>query len=368
MATNLTGSTIASTYDQLLHVDDGPTATEKTVYSGTGVATALKVGTISASVENVQLDGNTIRTLDTNGNLVLAPNGTGSVAINKAAITGGTISGITDLAITDGGTGASTASDARTNLGLGSMATQNSNAVAITGGTLTGVVITGSFSGLTLVESATLATSNATAGCNLNGNTLAADGTDTNIDLNITPKGTGEVNITNVDILSGKVPYNTVTGRAFAAFSDVTDQTGSATVPAPVKFGTVEVVGAGITMVTDGTDLTRLTFAAAGTYAVMPNLQFVNSDSNDHDVTIWFALNGTNILRSATKITVPKTADGGNAFFQIVFYATVTAAQYIQVYWLPENIAVTIDHTAAVTGPPAIPAIPSAIMSAERIA
>lgn len=134
MPVNLTGATIASTYDQLLHVDDGPTATEKTVYSGTGVATAMKVGTTSASVGNVQLTGNTIRTLDTNGNLILAPNGTGSVAMSKVAITGGTISGITDLAIADGGTGASNASDARGNLGLGTMATQAASLVAITGG------------------------------------------------------------------------------------------------------------------------------------------------------------------------------------------------------------------------------------------
>jgi len=408
MPTNLTGATIASTYDQLLHVDDGPTATEKTVYSGTGVATVLKVGTTSASVGNVQLTGNTVQA--TTGNLTLGSN----IAFGSA-------------------------SNARTALGLGTMATQNSGAVAITGGTVSGVVFSGSFSGMTLVESTTLATSAAAAGVNLNGNTLAADGTDTNIDiditpkgtgrtvvgalsatsprvvtgvndtngnellkvtatasavneltlanaatgngptlsstgddtnidLNITPKGTGEVNITNIDVLSGKVPFSTITNRAYAAFSDVTDQTGSTTVSAAVKFGTTEVAGAGITMVTDGTNLTRLTFAAAGTYAVMPNLQFTNSDSNDHDVTVWFALNGTNIARSATRITVPKVADGGNAFFQIVFYATVTAGQYIQVYWLPENVAVTIDHTAAVTGPPAIPAIPSAIVSAERIA
>ena len=91
MPTNLTTQKIKDTFDQVLHVDGGPEAAEKTVYSGTGVATALKVGTGSASVDNVQLDGNTIRTLDTNGNLTLAPNGTGSVAIAKAAITGGTI-------------------------------------------------------------------------------------------------------------------------------------------------------------------------------------------------------------------------------------------------------------------------------------
>lgn len=174
MPVNLTGATIASTYDQLIHVDDGPTATEKIVYSGTGVATALKLSTVSASVDNIRLDGNTISTLDTNGNLVLAPNGTGSVTASKVDITGGTITGITNL--------------------------------VATGGTISGVTFTGSFTGLTLIESTTLATSAAAAGCNLNGSTLAADGTDTNININITPKGTGQT------LSSGKMGYPTGTG------------------------------------------------------------------------------------------------------------------------------------------------------------
>lgn len=193
MASNLTGSTIASTYDQLLHLDGGPEATEKTIYSGVGVATALKLGTTSASVENIQLNGNTITTLDTNGNLVLAPNGTGSVSMSKVAITGGTISGITDLAIADGGTGASTASDARTNLGLGTMAVQNANNVAITGGAISGVTFAGSFTGLTLVEATTLTGLTTTNGGNLrlNGNTLSS--TNTNGNINLIPNGTGQV-------------------------------------------------------------------------------------------------------------------------------------------------------------------------------
>lgn len=306
MPTNLTGSAINATYDQLLHIDEGPEASQKIVYSGTGVATALKLGTTSAAVGNLSLTGNTLSSTNTNGNITLSPNGTGAVAMSNVAVTGGTISGITDLAIADGGTGASNASDARTNLGLGTMATQAANNVAITGGSITGTSVS--------------------------------------------------------------VPFGSVTSRAYAAFSDITDQTGSTTVATAVKFGTTEVAGAGITMVTDGSNLTRLTFAAAGTYAVMPNLQFYNSDTADHDVTVWLSLDGSNVVRSATKITVPKANDGGNAFFQIVFYITVTANQYVQLLWLPENVLVTLDHTAAAAGPPAVPAVPSAIISAERIA
>lgn len=334
MPTNLTGNTIASTFDQLLHVEDGPTATEKIVYSGTGVATAMKIGTESVSVDNIQLDGNTIQA--TTGNLTLGSN----IAFGSA-------------------------SNARTALGLGTIATQAANNVSITGGAISGVTLSGSFTGLTLVESTTLATSATAAGCNLNGNTLGADGTDANIDINITPKGTGGVKVTNIDVLSGKVPFSIITDRAYASFSDTTDQTGSVSAATPVKFNTTEITGQGITMVTDGSNPTRLTFTAAGTYMVSPSLQFANSDTSDNDVTVWFALNGTAIARSATTITVPKTGDGGKAAFQFPIYVTVTAAQYVQIMWLPENVAVTIDYTAAGA---IAPATPSAVIISERVA
>lgn len=136
MTTTLTGQVVQSSYSQILHVDGGLTGATKTVYDGDGTASALKVSTGAASVDNVQIDGNTISTLDTNGNLILAPNGSGSVEMTKVAITGGTISGITDLPVADGGTGASTASGARTNLGLGTMATQDATNVAVTGGSV----------------------------------------------------------------------------------------------------------------------------------------------------------------------------------------------------------------------------------------
>jgi hypothetical protein len=160
------------------------------------------------------------------------------------------------------------------------------------------------------------------------------------------------------------VPFADLGGRAYGMFSDVTDQTGSVSAATAVLFGTNEITGAGISIASSS----RITFTTAGTYMVAPNLQFYNSDSADHDVTVWLMLNGSNVARSATKVTVPKAGDGGTTFFQIVFYVVVTASQYVEIMWLPENVAVTIDHTAAAAGPPAIPAIPSAIIVAERIA
>lgn len=90
MATNLTTSKIKDTYSQLLHLDGGPEATEKPVYSGVGTATALNVGTDSASVDNIRLNGNIVSTIDVNGDLNLTPNGTGSVVVSKLAASAGT--------------------------------------------------------------------------------------------------------------------------------------------------------------------------------------------------------------------------------------------------------------------------------------
>jgi len=175
-----------------------------------------------------------------------------------------------------------------------------------------------------------------------------------------------------VSQLSGGV-YNSVNtasediayaGTKYGAFYDVTDQTGSVSAATAVKFGTNDINTKGVTVVTNGSALTRITYAEAGTYMISPSLQFANSDASDHDATVWLAKQGTAIAASATKITVPKAGDGGNAFFSSVFYVTVTAGQYIEVMWLPENVAVTLEHTAAGA---IAPAVPSAIVVTERI-
>jgi hypothetical protein len=351
MPTSLTGSKIRDTYGELLHLDGGVAATEKSVLTGAGAASALKVGTSSASVGNVRLSGSTVAVIDPASPL----------ALTAPVITGGTITGIADLAVADGGTGASNAATARTNLGL-----VIGTDVQAYDATLQSLSALGTaadrYAYTTGVDTWAEGTITAAGRAILDDADAAAQRTT----LGLGTMATQAAN--SVAITGGTVSFGVLSGRAFGSFSDITDQTGSTTTPTAVKFGTNEITGNGISVVTDGANLTRITFTDAGTYMVAPNLQFYNSENADHDVTVWLRKNGTDIARSATKVTVPKATDGGSTFFQIVFYDTVTAGQYIEIMWLPEHVNVTIDHTAAVTGPPAVPAIPSAIVVAERIA
>lgn len=83
----------------------------------------------------------------------------------------------------------------------------------VEGGTINATTITtlGSTTGnittvnATTVNATTLDTNVAAAAVTLTGTTLAADGTDTDINIAITPKGTGEVDITKVDIDGGTI-------------------------------------------------------------------------------------------------------------------------------------------------------------------
>jgi hypothetical protein len=169
-------------------------------------------------------------------------------------------------------------------------------------------------------------------------------------------KGNG----TSAFTAAATVPFADLAGRAFAQPLSLTDQTGNIAAATAVTFDT-DLTGTGISVVAS----TQITFAVAGTYMLAPSIQFKNTDSNDHDATVWFRKNGSNIANSATVVNVPKAADGGATVFSLSFFDTVTAGQYIEIMWLPEDVDVTIDFTAVGA---IAPAIPSIICPAMRIA
>jgi hypothetical protein len=169
-------------------------------------------------------------------------------------------------------------------------------------------------------------------------------------------KGNG----TSAMTASATIPFLDLAGRAYGQPSSTVDQTGNVAAATAVTFN-ADLTGTGVSVVSS----TQITFTAAGTYMLAPSIQLSNSAAADYDATIWFRKNGANIANSATILTVPKVGDGGTAVFSLSFFDTVTAGQYIEIMWLPENVAVTVEAIAAGA---IAPAIPSVICPAMRIA
>lgn len=181
-------------------------------------------------------------------------------------------------------------------------------------------------------------------------------------------QGGSSTKVTAADVANSAtgIAFASLSGRAYGQFCDITDQTGSTSAGTAVKLGTNTISGHGIAMATNGSgNYTRITFTAAGTYAINATLHLTNADASARAVTVWLAKNGTNIDNSANKFIVPASGEG---YYQSVWYETVTAGQYVEVYWSPANVAVTLDYVAASAGPPSVPAIPSAIVTTQRIA
>jgi hypothetical protein len=172
----------------------------------------------------------------------------------------------------------------------------------------------------------------------------------------------GVGNFSSLSITTGAIPFNAITNRAIGQFESHVDQTAtSANVAYVVQMNNAADFNSGITIASS----TNVTVAAAGVYSINASIQFANSDSTNHNSTFWFRKDGTNIPNSASTISVPKVADGGKTLAQVTIFESMTISSYIQLVWSVDNIAVTLDYSAA-SG--VIPEIPSVIFNMQRIA
>ena len=184
----------------------------------------INLGTQALStikIDNLHLDGNTIVTLDTNGDLNLTPNGTGSVVIAKVDINGGTIDG-TPIGGASASTGAFTTLAASSTANLGS-------SVTISGGNIDGVIGANTPAAIT----GTVITASTNFAGNLTGNvTGTVDGvvggttpaavTGTTITANTKFVGAIDGNVTAT---SGTSTFNNVTINGTLDMDSTTSQT-----------------------------------------------------------------------------------------------------------------------------------------------
>ena len=151
----------------------------------------------------------------------------------------------------------------------------------------------------------------------------------------------------------------------WGSFWDTTDQTVTSTTQAyVVTLNNADTNNDGVSVVSSS----QLTVANAAVYRVSVSYQFVNTDSQAHDVVFWFRKNGADIADSASKVTVPSTHGGalGHQITMVEIVQTLAANDYIQLVWSADNTAIKIETLPAGTTP-VHPQIPSVIVTVNQL-
>ena len=143
----------------------------------------------------------------------------------------------------------------------------------------------------------------------------------------------------------------------YGAWQDNFTQTApSSNVGLAMIFRTVDLSN-GVSVVTNGTNLTRITFANTGVYNLQFSSQFQNLDNALHDVTIWLRLNGSDVAGSSGFVSVPQRknpSDPGHLIVSWNYLLSVVAGQYYELYWSTTNHTnVSMKYYAAGSPPPA---------------
>jgi len=152
--------------------------------------------------------------------------------------------------------------------------------------------------------------------------------------------------------------------RSYGSWSDSTDQVGSTVAGVPMTYNTADVTD-GITLVGGS----QITVPNTGIYDLQFSAQFQNTDNAQHEVWIWARVNNVDVPNSATIITVPARKNNniyGYAVAAWNLFFSLNSNDYIELIWLKSNALVTMEH-APVSVSPAIPAIPSVIVSVQQV-
>jgi hypothetical protein len=142
----------------------------------------------------------------------------------------------------------------------------------------------------------------------------------------------------------------------YGAFSSDQDQTTTANVATLMTLNTTDFAN-GVSI-----SSSKITVATAGIYNLQFSTQFSNTDSNVQDVYIWLKQNGVDIPGSTGFVSIPSRHGGtdGHAIVGWNYFLSMTAGQYIEIYWSVPNAAVSIQHLAA-SGTPTKPSTQSVV-------
>jgi hypothetical protein len=145
--------------------------------------------------------------------------------------------------------------------------------------------------------------------------------------------------------------------------SDVT-QTGSISAGTAMTFDVQDVTDS-ITLVGGS----RITVPITGVFNLQFSSQFKNVANEQHLVTIWLKVNGSDLGATGTQITVPARKTSNIYGYSVAawnYFLDLNANDYVELFWLPEDTAVTMPALPASVSP-AYPSIPSVIVTINEV-
>jgi hypothetical protein len=220
-----------------------------------GVSIGATTAATLINVDNLRLDGNTISSTDTNGNIVIAPNGTGDVQLDADTVRVGDSGAAATL--TSNGAGALTVTTGgAADLTLSTNSGTTSGTVVIANGANGNITLTPDGTGDVILSADrvqigdsntdTTLTTNGTGSLNLTTNNGTNSGTiqiaqGVNGNITLTPNGTGSVSVPKLVWSNGtatRVPYLT-TGGQFTDSANLTFNGTDLTVSGAVNAGSI---------------------------------------------------------------------------------------------------------------------------------
>lgn len=156
-----------------------------------------------------------------------------------------------------------------------------------------------------------------------------------------------------------------LTAGYWGTFWDTTDQSAANTTTAyAVTLNSADANSDGVSVASNS----QITFANAGVYNIQFSIQFENTDSQDHDVDVWFRKNGTDIADSNSRVTVPSKhgSVNGHVLVALNLVLQLAANDYVQIMWATDDTAVRIE-TIPAASTPTRPRTPSVIVTATTV-
>jgi hypothetical protein len=150
----------------------------------------------------------------------------------------------------------------------------------------------------------------------------------------------------------------------YGSFNSTQDQTIASTT-------TAYAMTYNVTDFSDGVSLSnnsRLVAGYSGIFNLQFSSQFVNTDSQIQDVSVWFRKNGTNVANSNSQFSVPNRhgSTDGALIAALNFYIDLAKNDYVEIMWSASNTSVSMDYLAAQSSPDR-PATPSVIATMHYV-